>query len=77
MALDDWISFISRALIALLFIAISSMLVKSIQEAFMAGPALANFRFGNEKEKMLDSLRPELVHLLRDELKRLRAKKDE
>jgi hypothetical protein len=34
-------------------------------------------RFGNAKEQMLDSLRLELVHLLRDELKRLRAKKDE
>ncbi len=77
MALNDWLSFIARAFIALLFIGITSMLAKSMQESFKVGPALANFRFGNEKEQMLDSLRLELVHLLRDELKRLRAKKVE
>jgi hypothetical protein len=77
MGLNDWLSFIARALIALVFIAITTMLAKSIQDSFKVGPAFAELRFGNAKEQMLDSLRLELVHLLRDELKRLRAKKDE
>jgi len=77
MGLKDWLSFIARALIALVFIAITTMLAKSLQESFKISPAFAELRFGNTKEQMLDSLRLELVHLLRDELKRLRAKKNE
>ena len=77
MALDDWLNFLAKDLLFILFIAVSSLLTKSIHESFKVGPALVNLRFGNAREEMLDSLRLELVHLLRDELKRLRAKKDE